>query len=125
MKYYKTIQINNRQVRLHRYLMEQKLGRKLLSTEIVHHCDGDKHNNNIKNLEVVSRGEHMKIHPLIKQRSIESLTKYQISFECVFNLYINQKLSRYQIAKKLNIPVYTITWFMDKNRIVRKPRCQR
>lgn len=52
----------NNQVKLHRYLMEIKLGRKLKPTEIVHHIDGDKFNNSIDNLEILDRAKHNKIH---------------------------------------------------------------
>ena len=45
-------------MRMHRYVMEHHLGRKLLPTEDVHHIDGDKTNNDISNLEVVTHGEH-------------------------------------------------------------------
>lgn len=47
---------------LHRYTMEQSLGRELTSDEIVHHIDGNKFNNNIKNLQIVTREEHARIH---------------------------------------------------------------
>ena len=40
----------------------QKLGRKLLSSEIVHHIDGNKLNNDPSNLTIVSRSKHIKIH---------------------------------------------------------------
>lgn len=46
----------------HRYMMEQFLGRSLLSDETVHHLDCDKTNNNINNLIVVSRSFHIRIH---------------------------------------------------------------
>jgi len=36
----------------HRFVMEQKLGRKLLESETVHHRDGDRANNAITNLEL-------------------------------------------------------------------------
>ena len=36
----------------HRYVMEQKLGRRLLTAETVHHIDGDRGNNSLSNLEL-------------------------------------------------------------------------
>lgn len=42
----------------HRYVMEQHLGRKLRSDEIVHHRDENKLNNDISNLEVMDRAQH-------------------------------------------------------------------
>lgn len=45
----------------HRYVMEKHLGRTLESWEDVHHIDGDKLNNNISNLMVVSHQEHTRI----------------------------------------------------------------
>lgn len=47
---------------LHRVLMEEKLGRKLTANEVVHHIDGNKHNNDINNLMVMDRIEHNKLH---------------------------------------------------------------
>ena len=46
----------------HRAIMESILGRKLLSRELVHHIDGDQHNNDPSNLKLVSHSEHAKIH---------------------------------------------------------------
>lgn len=49
-------------VSLHRYLVEQKIGRFLSSDEIVHHIDGNRNNNDINNLEITTLSEHTKRH---------------------------------------------------------------
>lgn len=46
----------------HRVIAEKIIGRKLKSDEHVHHIDGNKHNNLPKNLQVMSRVEHLKLH---------------------------------------------------------------
>lgn len=49
-------------VKLHRDIIEKKLGRRLDPSEVVHHKDGNKLNNDIDNLEVMSRGDHSRLH---------------------------------------------------------------
>jgi len=51
---------------VHRYLIEINIGRKLKTNEIVHHIDGDKQNNSIENLEVMTVAEHTSLHHKIK-----------------------------------------------------------
>ena len=51
-----------------RYLMEQRLGRKLNDDEEVHHIDHDKTNDVIENLEVVNSTEHRKHHNPLKYK---------------------------------------------------------
>ncbi len=48
----------------HRVIAEDSIGRPLLSTEHVHHIDGDKHNNDPKNLQVMSREDHLRLHAM-------------------------------------------------------------
>ena len=46
----------------HRLVMEEHLGRPLLGRESVHHKDGNKLNNAIDNLEILTHAEHMRRH---------------------------------------------------------------
>lgn len=59
-KNYKTITVNGKSIREHRWIMEQHLGRKLETWEHVHHIDGNHLNNSIDNLEVLSNAEHQR-----------------------------------------------------------------
>lgn len=51
-----------RRIYEHRHVMEEHIGRKLRTDEAVHHIDWDKTNNNIKNLQLMSRSEHARMH---------------------------------------------------------------
>lgn len=46
----------------HVVIVERRIGRRLLPDEIVHHIDGDRANNNIDNLALMTRAAHARLH---------------------------------------------------------------
>lgn len=47
---------------VHVVLMERTIGRRLYANECVHHIDGCRSNNDISNLQLMTRSEHVKLH---------------------------------------------------------------
>lgn len=111
MKHYKTIQVDGKQVRLHRYLMEQKIGRKLSFNEIVHHKDGDKLNNNLDNLEITTRSQHMKKHPEILDKFKEKCT-HDLDMIKIVDMYKTMTIE--DIANEVGVATMTIWYRLKK-----------
>jgi hypothetical protein len=60
----------------HRWLMEKKLGRKLLNTEIIHHRNKNSLDNSYKNLALLSSiAEHNEIHSLYPSKWAKQFDK--------------------------------------------------
>lgn len=71
---YRQTRVNGKAVREHRVIMERHLGRKLEPWEHVHHKDGNKLNNEIENLAVISAEEHNKEHSGLQRSDQAKIT---------------------------------------------------
>lgn len=76
MNKYKAKKINGKKIDEHRFIMEQHLNRKLKRNEVVHHIDGNKSNNDINNLQLMTLSEHSKMHA--SNRKMEEKTKNKL-----------------------------------------------
>ncbi|MDD5021769.1 MAG: HNH endonuclease [Endomicrobiaceae bacterium] len=72
---YKALKVSGKRIDEHRYIMENYLGRKLNSDEVVHHINGDKSDNSINNLCVMSKSEHASLHATNKAMTDDAKQK--------------------------------------------------
>lgn len=82
-----------------RFLMEQHLGRELTKDEDVHHIDGDKTNDTIENLEIISKKEHNKHHAEERRKYYDT---EEICYICGNPIEVSAK-SHYNKASKNKI----------------------
>lgn len=113
----------NENIRTHRFVMEEYLGRKLSPEEHVHHIDGDKTNNNILNLFLFPNNRfHQLYHSYVNKGGTLSPSEYMdkyknkinwlYSYETLYDLYINKQMSCNTISK-------TYSNFSSRNSITR------
>jgi hypothetical protein len=118
MKGYKRITIDGKQKRLHRYVMECFIGRALTEKELVHHIDGDKTNNNIENLKLITRSQHLKIHCYVGEK-YRFKTKYAIDKDMVIEMF--KTMSIRHIAKHFGCSAGAVNHALRGNKKVVVP----
>lgn len=59
---YRYVCQGNKSISEHVLIMEKHIGRKLSKDEVVHHKDFNRNNNDINNLQLMTRSEHSKLH---------------------------------------------------------------
>lgn len=97
--------------RVHRIVAEQKLGRPLVKGEVVHHIDGNRHNNAPENLMVFpSNSEHMKLHSAwTPERAARQKTKLTESMvKSMRAEYALGGISYARIAKRMDLNLTTV-----------------
>lgn len=63
----------------HRAIAEKILNRPLLTSEHVHHIDGNKHNNDPSNLCVMSRSNHLRLHAELSHKGYTNVSFTRLS----------------------------------------------
>lgn len=95
----------------HRAVVETGLGRPLARDEIVHHIDGDKHNNDPSNLTVMTRAEHAREHWWPSQKKIEwngrsqYPTEWANEFEIPYYIFYNRTRAGWSMDRIATTPV--------------------
>ena len=77
--YYKGKKQNGIKRDIHRIIMEEHIGRKLSRYEVVHHINGNIHDNRLENLRMMSLSEHSKMHRIGSTKSDEAKKKLSIT----------------------------------------------
>jgi hypothetical protein len=74
---YRKMRVNGKEVNVHRFVMEQILGRPLDKLEFVHHINGNRYDNRPENLQLVTPKEHVSVHDQSYRQTPEFLKGFR------------------------------------------------
>lgn len=103
---YKRVQYKGRKIEEHRLIMMDYLGRELKTYEHVHHINGNKLDNRIENLKVVTRWEHPSYHKTGNKRVCLICDEYKkhhargLCDTCYHRILMRGELDNYELSKK-------------------------
>lgn len=112
---------NGKVVDEHRYIMSNYLNRELSYNDVVHHKDGNKKNNNISNLELLSRSEHASEHQ--SKTYNEKFIELKCSF-CNNNFYLLKTKHRYEILRGREDFCCSISCSVKRQWVIKKEKQQ-
>lgn len=78
MNDYKALKINGKRIDEHRKIMQDTLGVRLQSNDVVHHINEDKQDNRLENLQLMSRSEHSKLHMTGRSLADNTIEKLKV-----------------------------------------------
>lgn len=94
---------DGRQVAVHRLVVEEHLGQALTSDQVVHHIDHNPLNNDISNLQVMTRAEHLVHH--LRNMPVKPWTEEEVAELIRLS---QQRVSLDEIAIRLHRGYYSV-----------------
>ena len=79
----------------HRKIMEEYIGRKLTTEEVIHHIDGDKLNNKLENLVLATKRDHGLMHGSLERIAFFLVKSSKICF--------NRETKEYELIEESNV----------------------